>query len=137
MEFVVLNSYNTYIDAHIAKGVLETEGIPVWLNDENTITVNPILTNAVGGIKIMVNRDDAQRAWDILEQLRKEQKTIIACPKCGSNNTDLVSTPRKASNWLTAITTYLFSSYAVALDKVHHCFDCSHEFPEEKSTEEV
>ncbi len=137
MGFVVLNSYNTYIDAHIARGVLETEGISCWLNDENTLTVNPILTNAVGGIKILVSQDDAQKAWDILEQLRKEQKAAVTCPKCGSNNTEFVSTPRKASNWLTAITTFLFSDYAVALDKVHHCFDCAHEFPEANTDEAV
>ncbi|HEV7781971.1 MAG TPA: hypothetical protein VGO58_11940 [Chitinophagaceae bacterium] len=54
MRSVVLNSYSNYIEAHIAKGTLEEEGISSWLKDENTLTIDPILTNAVGGIKLMV-----------------------------------------------------------------------------------
>jgi hypothetical protein len=136
MGFIVLNSYNTYIDAHIAKGVLEEEGISSWLKDENTVTIDPILTNAVGGIKVMVTEEDAQRALEILTRLKREQ-AAIACPKCGSINTELVSTPRKAINWLTAITTFFLGDYAIGIDKVHHCFDCKHEFPEEKAPEAV
>lgn len=136
MDFIVLNSYNNYIEAHIAKGVLEEEGIGCWLKDENTVTIDPILTNAVGGIKIMVAKAEAERAWGILEQLRKEQKQTIVCPKCGSHNTELVSTPRKAMNWLSSITTFFLGDFAMAIDKVHHCFDCRHEFPEAKQEAE-
>ena len=137
MEFIVLNSYNTYIDAHIAKGVLEEQGIESWLKDENTVTIDPILTNAVGGIKIMVAKQDGQRAWDILQELKKEQRAAIVCPKCGSHNIELVSTPRKAINWLSSITTFFLGDQAIAMDKVHHCFDCNHEFPEAKQDEAV
>ena len=80
MDFVILNSYNNYIEAHIAKGVLEEEGIRCWLKDENTVTIDPILTNAVGGIKIMVAKEDAERAWEFLTQLKKEQKLAVVCP---------------------------------------------------------
>jgi hypothetical protein len=134
MGFVVLNSYNTYIDAHIAKGVLEEQGIASWLKDENTVTIDPILTNAVGGIKVMVAEEDAETALGILTRLRRE-KTAVACPKCSSINTDLVSTPRKASNWFSAITTFFLGNYAIGTNKVQHCFDCGHEFPRPKREE--
>ncbi len=130
MDFILLNSYNNYIEAHIAKGVLEEEGIKSWLKDEHTLTIGPILTNAVGGIKIMVAKEDAERALDILSRLRKEQKLAVVCPNCGSNNVELVSTPRKAVNWLSAISTFFLGDYAMAIDKVNHCFDCKHEFAE-------
>jgi hypothetical protein len=135
MGFVVLNAYNTYIDAHIAKGVLEEEGIPSWLKDENTVTIDPILTNAVGGIKVMVAEEMAVQAREILLRVRREQ-AAVACPKCSSINTDLVSTPRKAINWLSAISTFFLGDYAMAVDKVQHCFDCGHEFPPPKDEEE-
>lgn len=130
MEFVLLNAYNNYIEAHIAKGVLEEQGIGCWLKDENTVTIDPILTNAVGGIKIMVAKADAERAWEVLTQLRKEQKMAVVCPKCGSHNVELVSTPRKPVNWLSAISTFFVGDYALTVEKVNHCFDCKHEFPE-------
>ncbi len=133
MDFVILNSYANYVEAHIAKGVLEEQGISSWLKDENTVTIDPILTNAVGGIKIMIPKEDAQRAWEILTELKKEQKLAVVCPKCGSHNVELVSTPRKAVNWLSAITTFFIGDYAMAIDKVNHCFDCKHEFPQTDS----
>jgi Zn finger protein HypA/HybF involved in hydrogenase expression len=135
MNFITVNAYNNYVDAHIAKGVLEEQGITCWLQDENTVTIDPILTNAVGGIKVMVAKEEAQRAWDILQALKKEKQLDVVCPKCGSHNIELVSTPRKAINWLTAISTFFLGDYAMAVDKVHHCFDCKHEFPEEKSVD--
>lgn len=131
MEWVLLNAYPNYVEAHIAKGVLEENEIPSWLKDENTITIDPILTNAVGGIKLMVEKENAQRAWEILEGLRNEQKALLACPQCGSHNVELVSTPRKPMNWISAITTFFIGDYAIATDKVNHCFDCGNEFPAE------
>jgi hypothetical protein len=132
MDFILLNSYNNYIEAHIAKGVLEEAGISSWLKDEYTLTLDPILTNAVGGIKIMVAKADEAAARDVLARLREEQKKTVVCPNCGSHNTELVTTPRKAVNWLTAISTFFLGDYAIATDKVNHCFDCKHEFPEAK-----
>ena len=130
MSFVILNAYSNYVDAHIARGVLEEEGINCWLKDEHTVTIDPILTNAVGGIKIMVHKDQAERAGGLLAALKKEQQEKIFCPKCNSHNIELVSTPRKAMNWLSAITTFFLGDYAIKTDKVNHCFDCKHEFPE-------
>lgn len=132
MEFIHLKSYTNYIDAHIAKGVLEENGIDCWLKDENTTTINPVLGNIVGGIKLMVVKDAAQRAWEILQELKKEQQQKIVCPKCNSHNLEFVSTPRKASNWLTALVTFFTGDFAIAPDKVYHCFDCGHEFSQKE-----
>lgn len=132
MEFVLLNTYQNYVDAHIALGVLEEHGIRCWLKDENTVTIDPILTNAVGGIKLMVEKERAQDAVQILRNIKQEQKASLSCPKCGSHNIEFVSTPRKASNWLSVIVGFFITSYAMPVDKVHHCFDCGHEFSVEQ-----
>lgn len=136
MEFILLNSYGNYVEAHIAKGVLEEEGIACWLKDENTVTIDPILTNAVGGIKLMVAQPDAQRAWELLTALRKEQQQKISCPKCGGHQVEMVSTPRKLSNWASAIIGFFITSYAMPVEKVMHCFDCGHEFKAETNEED-
>lgn len=128
MDFIIISSYNNYIDAHIARGVLEEAGINCWLKDEHTVTIDPILTNAIGGIKIMVPKQQAERAVEILTNLKKEQQAAIRCPKCGSHNIELVSTPRKAINWISALTTFFLGDFAMTVDKVNHCFDCKHEF---------
>ncbi len=135
MDFVPVNYYQNYVDAHIAKGVLEENEIECWLKDENTVTIDPILTNAVGGIKLMVSKERAREAKQILESLRTEQKTKLACPKCGSPNIELVSTPKKASNWFGALLGFFTMNYALPVDKVNHCFGCGHEFAAEDETE--
>jgi Putative prokaryotic signal transducing protein len=128
MEFVTLQSFNNYMDAHLLMGRLESEGIDCWLQDENTVTTMPIWTNAVGGIKLLVKKEDAIRAQQIFGEIESNRKQAIECPKCKSHNIELVSTPRKASNWITAIFGFLFVDYAMSAGKVNHCFDCGHEF---------
>jgi predicted RNA-binding Zn-ribbon protein involved in translation (DUF1610 family) len=129
MEYVVLNSYTNYVEAHIARGVLEEAGINCWLKDENTVTIDPILTNAVGGIKIMVVKEQARRAAELLTRLHSESKAAHPCPQCGSQNVELVSTPRKVSNWLSVLIGVFITSYAPPVESVYHCFDCGNEWP--------
>jgi predicted RNA-binding Zn-ribbon protein involved in translation (DUF1610 family) len=131
MNFVLLQSYDNYIPAHIAMGRLQEDGINCWLKDENTATINPILSNAIGGIKLMVEETQAERAATILKDLELQYKASITCPKCGSHNIELVSTPRKPSNWISAIFGFLFANYALSVEKVNHCFNCGNEFEPE------
>jgi len=116
------------MDAHLLMSRLESEGIECWLQDENTVTVIPIWTNAVGGIKLMVKKEDAVLARQIFWEIETNRKQEIECPNCKGHNIELVSTPRKASNWIAAIFGFLFADYALSADKVNHCFDCGHEF---------
>ena len=103
MDFVILQSFNNYVDAHLLMAKLESEDIQCWLQDENTVTLYPILTNAVGGIKLFVNKNDLSRARQIFWEVENNRKKIIECPKCKGHNIELVSTPRKAANWFSAI----------------------------------
>ena len=130
MRFIIAQVYNNYIDANIIMGRLQQEGINCWLKDENTVTLNPALTNAVGGIKLMVTDSQAERAFELLKQFRTEQEAILKCPRCGSSNVEFVTTPRKASNWIGAIIGFISMSLALSGDKVYHCFDCGFEFEE-------
>ncbi len=72
MDFIQLASYNNYIDANIILGRLLDEGINCWLKDENTVTIDPLLANAVGGIKIMVAAPQVDRAVDLLKKFNSE-----------------------------------------------------------------
>ena len=133
MDFVLLNVYDNYVSAHIAMGRLQEDGINCWLKDENTVTIDPILTNAVGGIKLMVPSVQAERAVDILRMLDQKNKALNPCPNCASHNVELVTTPRKASNWASAFIGLFFTSYAMSVEKVNHCFDCAFEYPVEEN----
>jgi hypothetical protein len=128
MEFIILQSFNNYVDANLLLTRLESEDIKCWLKDENTVTIYPIWTNAVGGIKLMVREEDYARAYDIFKETENNRKLATGCPKCNGHNVELVSSPRKAANWFSALATFFLGSYALTVDKVNHCFDCGNEF---------
>jgi len=134
MDFVILQSFNNYMDAHLLVAKLESEDIECWLQDENTVTINPIWTNAVGGIKLLVTKQDFGRAYEIFRGAENNRKQAVKCPKCKGHNIELVSTPRKAANWFCAILTFFLGDYALAVDKVNHCFDCGNEFANSNET---
>ncbi len=133
MKYVAVHAYGNYIDAHIAKGQLEEEGIACWLKDEHLVSTMPIWTQAVGGIKLMVPESDLERTREVLQSLETAKQQNTVCPKCNSHNVTFVSTPRKVSNWLSVLLGFFVLSYAMPVDKVYHCFDCGHEFPADEN----
>ncbi len=74
IQFIPLCSFDNYIPAHIALGKLESENIRCYLVDENTVTIDPFLTWAVGGIKLMVADVQAERALQVLSGDNKNMK---------------------------------------------------------------
>jgi hypothetical protein len=68
LEFSILDVYDNYIPAHISLGRLQEQGIICWLKDENTVTIDPLLSIAVGGIKLMVATHQLERARSILQE---------------------------------------------------------------------
>ncbi len=133
MKFIPIQVFDNYIEANIKMAMLKDAGIECWLTDEYTVTVDPILTNAVGGIKLVVNEQDAKHAISFIKEINALNKPVYTCINCRSANVELVSTPRKAINWLTAITSFLMGNYAITVEKVFHCFNCGNEFSEEAS----
>ncbi len=68
MEFVQLRSFDNYISAHISLGMLQDAGINCHLQDEYTVTIQPFLSPALGGMKLMVYPSQAQRAASLLQE---------------------------------------------------------------------
>jgi DNA-directed RNA polymerase subunit RPC12/RpoP len=138
MDFVPVAVYNNYIDANIMLGRLQEDGIDCWLKDENIVTIDPLLTNAVGGIKLMVEENERMKALQWLWDINKEKKAGLSCPKCNSHNLEYVSTPRKPGNWISVLLGFLVTSITMSststivmpVEQVYHCFDCGTEFDE-------
>jgi hypothetical protein len=68
MNFIQVRSYDNYIYAHIVLSMLQDAGINCHLKDEHTITIDPFLSPALGGIKLMVAGSQLERALELLEQ---------------------------------------------------------------------
>ena len=61
-------TFDTIIDANIALGRLQTEGIVCWLADAHLVQTDILYSPAIGGIKLQVNDQDAEAARFILAQ---------------------------------------------------------------------
>ncbi|HLX66985.1 MAG TPA: DUF2007 domain-containing protein [Puia sp.] len=67
-EFVEVRAFDNYIYAHIVLGRLQDAGINCHLKDEFTITIDPLLSPALGGIKLMVMAAQVDRALELLAE---------------------------------------------------------------------
>jgi hypothetical protein len=64
---LVVATFALPTQAEMARELLERNGIDARLRDEGFIGVHPWLSNAVGGVKLVVSADDAEIAKEILE----------------------------------------------------------------------
>lgn len=64
--FVLLRSFDNYIEANIVLNMLQHHDIVCHLKDENIITINPFLSPAIGGMKLMVHEVHIARAQALL-----------------------------------------------------------------------
>ncbi len=72
MKFIQLTSFDNYIEAHMVMGNLQGEDIACWLKDEYSVTIDPMLSNAIGGIKLMVPEAQVERAISVLQALQNK-----------------------------------------------------------------
>ncbi|MEE8574740.1 MAG: DUF2007 domain-containing protein [Thermodesulfobacteriota bacterium] len=90
-NLITVQSYSTPLDAHMAKSRLDAAGIYAVIVDEHTVTMNWLLSNAVGGVKVKVLEEDLQDARLVLElnSLDEPEASEVhecwgACPICSS-----------------------------------------------------
>ena len=85
-KFYTLAAFDYPADVQILKGKLESEGIPVFLRDENTLNSDPLISNAIGGVKVEVYTRDKDRAIEIYDEIRvyavDDEGHPIVCPNC-------------------------------------------------------
>jgi len=85
-KFFKLGSFEYAADVQIIKIKLESEGIPVFLRDENTLNADPLISNAIGGVKLLVYTNDKEKAIEIYNEIRAyaidDSGNPIKCPNC-------------------------------------------------------
>lgn len=69
MSLVTIGWYTNPLQAHIAQGRLQAEGLFSCVVHEHHIWVNWMYSNVLGGVKIQVLEDDIEHGEIILKQL--------------------------------------------------------------------
>ena len=126
MELVTIRAFDNYFSANILLTRLRDAGVQCYLKDEYTVTLDPLLSNAIGGIKLVIRKEDLPEVTELLQSFDNDYKMAVQCPKCGSN--DIILVPKAGvENMITAISTWLFSSYAISAENVYKCNQCGFE----------
>lgn len=126
METVLLKTFDNYFSANIILNRLQHAGVPCFLKDEYTVTIDPILSNAIGGIKLMSPADSAEVAQKLLQEYEDDYIKSAVCPDCGRHEIERIA-KAGPTNFLTAVFTWFFSNYAVAMEYVYQCQHCKFE----------
>jgi len=91
-KFFIVAAFEYVADVQIIKGKLESEGIPVFLRDENTLNSDPLISNAIGGVKLQVYTKDKDRALEIYNEIRAyaidDYGNRIVCPNCKAQKSE-------------------------------------------------
>lgn len=98
--FTVLAVFEYSTEAHLIKSKLDSENIRTLLMDEKTIDSDPLISQAIGGVKLQVHNEDLGKALKIYNNIRVyktfENGEEIHCPKC--NSTRILTAPAKRKN---------------------------------------
>ena len=92
-EFYTLGAFEYVADVQVIRAKLESEGIPVFLRDENTLNTDPLISSAIGGVKLQVYSSDKDKAMVIYNEIRpyaldREGKPMI-CPNCKASRSEV------------------------------------------------
>jgi DNA-directed RNA polymerase subunit RPC12/RpoP len=117
-DLVIIARFSSLPEAEGARSALESAGIEAFLADENTVGVNWLYSNALGGMRLYVNGENAADASRILglesdstEDAPSTEETApldeetepeaLGCGECGSTNVTAI--PRGAIALIVAV----------------------------------
>ena len=115
-ELVTIERFTSPWEAHIARGLLESEGIPASLADEHQIWANWQMSQAFGGVKLQVPVSNQAHALDVLAARRNgDYESALeaelqfppnSCPKCSSSD---IRTLRSLTSTLVVIASFFLA----------------------------
>ncbi|MCB0756434.1 MAG: DUF2007 domain-containing protein [Flavobacteriales bacterium] len=103
MKLVTIKTFSYDHETLIYEPKFQSEGIPYFLKDQKTVAIDPLVSNAIGGIKLQVGVEDEERARALVSEIEKNnsytelsavitvdgqqfEKTLDECPNCESED---------------------------------------------------
>jgi hypothetical protein len=115
-ELVVVGAFSHPHEAHLACSPLEAAGLDATVADAHIVAADWLVSNAVGGVKVLVRAEDSAEAHEVLESAAVvdrdesrsgdsgEERVARSCPRCGSESIVRVTRGRRfaIASWLIA-----------------------------------
>ncbi|SHI62827.1 Putative signal transducing protein [Mesonia phycicola] len=132
-KYIKIATYQFSSEAQIFKGRLEAEGIHVLITDQYTIDTDPLISNAIGGVKLLVLKEDKARAESVLAELSAysldDNGGEVYCPKCKGSKIDYFTNVNDIKAFLAFIVNFLLLGlYPIYTKYEYRCEDCKEKF---------
>jgi len=111
-------------EAHLLRMRLEAVGIEAFIQDENLIQIDLLLSNAVGGVRVQVADQDVQSVRELLKEDTgiPVEADAPQCPKCGSTSIET----ERFSKRFAALSVLLFGIPLLLMRRRMRCNSCLH-----------
>lgn len=130
--FTTIATFPYSSEAQIVKGKLQSEGIQVYLADEYTIDSDPLISQAIGGVKIQVLTTQKEEAISILKDIHSfsvdENGEAIICPNCESKTIEYFSTIKDIKSLIFFLFGFLLYALPIYTKYTYHCETCKTNF---------
>lgn len=134
--FTTVAKFQYSTEAQIIKGRLEAEGIQVFLSDNLTIDTDPLVSHAIGGVKLKVLSQDTLKAKHILDSIAQysidDDGLPIACPNCNKKEVELFSTITDLKSFIAFLFGFLSGTLPFYTKDKYRCSNCDTKFDIEK-----
>lgn len=130
--FKTLTRFQYSSEAQIVKGRLEADGIQVFLMDDVTIDTDPLVSNAIGGVKLKVYSHQYHEAKAILNSISQysldDEGHAISCPNCHSEHVSMFSTIKDFKSLVAFLSGVILGTLPFYAKYHYRCEDCKTEF---------
>jgi hypothetical protein len=130
--FIIIARFPYSTEAQIAKGRLEADGIEVFLRDNLTIDTDPLVSQAIGGVKLKVLAKDEEKAREILKSIKAysvdDEGNPIVCPNCKGEHIEMFTTITNLKSLMSFLIGFLFATLPFSTRYQYKCEDCKTEF---------
>ena len=131
-SLIQIANYQYASEAYLFKAKLQSEGIEVFLQNENTVNAEPAWSNAIGGVKLFVYSDDVMKAKQVLNSIFKyslnDDGTVLKCPKCKGEKIEMFTTIKDVKSFFAFVYAVFTFSLPFYTKHKYKCESCNFEF---------
>ena len=130
MTYKQIASYDNFLLANMTLGLLQENNVNCYLKDEHIVTVDPLLSPAVGGIKLLVEENDFADAEGLIKDAEAAYLKEIPCPNCKSLSLVVEEKTDNPKGFWEKLKNQVAYGQTSTYSKMYRCENCKRLFSE-------
>ena len=130
MTYKQIASYDNFLLANMTLGLLQENNVNCYLKDEHIVTVDPLLSPAVGGIKLLVEENDFADAEGLIKDAEAAYLKEIPCPNCKSLSLVVEEKTDNPTGFWEKLKNQVAYGQTSTYSKMYRCNNCKKLFSE-------